>query len=58
MGDQQNGYIGKIGHDPINAEAFKNPEVSARMVDCVRQFRGADAKRLEMAEKLLARLHI
>ncbi len=54
MGNQQNGYIGEVGHDPVNAEAFENPEVRARMADCVRQFRDADAKGLDMVEKLLA----
>lgn len=55
MGDT---YVKEVGHDPVNAEAFENPEVRARMADCVRQFREADTKGLEMVEKLLIRLKI
>jgi len=51
MGNTGNGYGSEIG-DPVNSEIFKNPEVRARMADCVRRFREADAKGLEMAETL------
>jgi len=51
-------YISEVGHDPVNAEAFGNPEVRARMADCVRRFREADGKGLEMAETLLVHLAI
>jgi hypothetical protein len=36
MGNQQNGYISEVGHDPVNSEAFENHEVRARMADCVK----------------------
>ena len=46
----------RYGHevgDPVNIEMFKNLDVRARMADCVRQFKEADAKGFEMVEKLL-----
>jgi len=56
MGNQQTGYISEVGHDPVNAEKFADPEVRSRMADCVRRFREADAKGLEMVEELLKRM--
>ncbi|MCL2701459.1 MAG: hypothetical protein FWE88_07170 [Phycisphaerae bacterium] len=50
-------YIKEAGHDPVTA-AFENIEVRSRMADCVREFREADAKGLEMVEKLLTRLRM
>jgi len=58
MGNMQNGYASEVGHSPVNAEAFEKPEVRARMADCVRQFRDADAEGLEMVEALLTRMNI
>ena len=49
-------YIKETGHDPVNAEAFENPEVRGRMADCVRRFREADENGLRMVEKLLERM--
>jgi hypothetical protein len=57
MGNQERGYGSEVG-DPINSEIFKNPEVRARMADCVRHFREADEKGLEMVEKLFERMDI
>ena len=58
MGSLENGYISEVGHDPVNAEAFEKPEVRARMADCVRRFREADAVGFEMAEALFSRMNI
>jgi hypothetical protein len=49
MGSRYNKEIG----DPVDAEAFKNPEIRVKMAACVREFKEADAKGLEMVEKLL-----
>jgi hypothetical protein len=56
MGDQNNGYISEVGHDPVNTDVFANYEVRMRMADCVNKLREADAKGLEMVEKLFVRL--
>ncbi|MDR0443954.1 MAG: hypothetical protein LBH44_11160 [Treponema sp.] len=49
---------GRILGDPVNIEIFKNPEVRSRMADCIRRFKKADAKGLEMVETLLRRFEI
>ncbi|MCL1909955.1 MAG: GNAT family N-acetyltransferase, partial [Kiritimatiellaeota bacterium] len=50
-------YVKETGEgEKWNAGAFENPEVRARMADCVRRFREADGKGLQMVEKLLARM--
>lgn len=51
-GSETKGYNSEVG-DPINAEIFMNIEVRERMADCVKRFREADAKGLEMIEKFL-----
>jgi len=55
MGDK---YVNAVGHDPVNAEAFENRKVRSSMADCVREFRDADAKGLELVGQLLARLKV
>ena len=52
IGNQENGYTSEVGHDPVNMEIFAKQEVRARIADKVREFREADAKGLEMVEKL------
>ena len=54
MGDK---YIKEVGHDPVT-EAFEKADVRARMSDCIREFRDADAKGLEMLEILLERIKL
>lgn len=55
MGNRDTGYGSEIG-DPVDADIFIKSEVRARMADCVRRFKEADEKGLEMAEKLITRL--
>lgn len=57
MGNQANGYGSEIG-DPANAEIFKKPDVRTRMADCVRRFKDADEKGLELVEEFMARLEM
>ena len=56
-GIMSDGYNIEVG-DPVNPEIFKNPDVRNRMADCVKRFREADEKGLEMVEKLLTRLKV
>jgi len=56
-GNDGNGYGTEIG-DPVKPEIFEKQDVRECMADCVRQFREADAKGLEMVEKLLDRIGI
>ncbi|MCL2433544.1 MAG: hypothetical protein FWD16_03385 [Clostridia bacterium] len=55
-GNDGNGYGTEIG-DPCKPDVFADPEVRARMADCVRRLREADAKGLEMVEQLCERLY-
>jgi hypothetical protein len=56
-GNAEIGYGREVG-DPIKPEVFEKQDVRERMADCVRIFRDADEKGLELAEKLLERLEI
>jgi len=47
-----NEYGKEVG-DPVDLEIFSKPDVRERMADCVKRFREADKKGLEMVEKLL-----
>lgn len=53
-GDEKIGYGREVG-DPVNPEVFEAQDVRERMADCVRIFKEADEKGLELAEELLAK---
>jgi hypothetical protein len=55
MGNQEKGYASEI-KDPVIPEIFEKQDVRNRMADCVREFKEADAKGLELAEKFLTLL--
>ena len=56
-GNAKIGYGREVG-DPINPEIFEKQDVRERMADCVKIFKEADAKGLEMVEKLLKHINI
>jgi len=51
MGSQYNKEI----EDPVKPDVFENQDVRNRMADCVKRFREADEKGLEMVESFLTK---
>jgi len=56
-GNDGNGYGTEIG-DPCKPQIFEKQDVRMRMADCVVRLKEADAKGLEMVEKLLERMKL
>ena len=56
MGNMKKGYLSKVGNNPVNMKKLAKKRVRAHMADCVRKFREADTKGLEMIEQLLAHM--
>jgi len=54
--DIMGGRYNKEIEDPVKPEIFEKQEVRNRMADCVRAFKEADVKGLELVEKFLVRL--
>ena len=49
-------HYNKEIEDPVKPDVFENQEVRNRMADCVKRFREADEKGLDMVESFLTKI--